>query len=122
MIEVCQNRVRDADLNVQAAADYVVELKEREKAVEVREKDDLEKKTLIEEERNALEEEKSAWALIKQRIESDLATTAADRIELNVRGSLRWVLKADILRFGSTYFSAMLSFNPSHNGQYMINR
>ena len=46
---------------------------------------------------HSAEEEKSAWALIKQRIESDLATTAADRIELNVRGSLRWVLKADIL-------------------------
>ncbi len=58
---------------------------------------------------------------MKQRIESDIAT-AADRIELNVRGSVRWVFKVDILRFGNSYFRGMLSFNPSQNGQYMINR
>ena len=90
-------------------------------SVESREKEMMKQKKVIDEERRALEEEKAAWAIMKERIESDISTVA-DYIELNVRGSVRWICKADILRFGDSYFKGMLSFNPFHNGQYMINR
>ncbi len=121
IIEVCRIRLKDADLKARAASEREIAVEKREKAVEEREKTSIEQKKLIDEERRLLIEEKNEWMSIKERIESDIAA-AAESIEMNIRGTTRWASKSDILRFGNSYFRGLMTFNPTRNGQYMINR
>ncbi len=120
-MEEYQNKAKDADSKIRAAFEREIAVEKREKAVEEREKATMEHKKQIDEERRVLDEEKIAWALIKERIELSIAA-AADSIEMNVRGTTRWASKSDILRFGNSYFRGLMTFNPTRNGQYMINR
>ena len=131
MIEYCSNVCEMADAflaKVQAAEDKAKENEEKERVLNEETlklqtlKAEFEKQqTLLDVKRKELDEIVAQQDVVNKRVEANFATIS-DRIEMDVRGTIRWISKATLMKFPKCFFTAMVCLNPDHNGRYSIDR
>ena len=125
--------------NVSKMAD---EFRAKVQAVEAKAKDNEEKERLLNKEttklqalkdiceqrhklldvkRKELDEIVAQQDVVNKRVEANFATTS-DRIEMDVRGTIRWISKATLMKFPKCFLTAMVCLKPDHKGRYGIDR